>query len=728
MLNHFSFYYYILFNIKSKSNSSNDELGFLQLRLNDQEKEAYIKLFNENSITLLATRERPEKRIVLRKDFPKLLGMIGTDIAQEFAHSIYDACTDKDNYMSIKEYLKYMDIYHHGDQNERCLITFKLMDKEKNGNVKYSDFKNYLHLILSAIEKVQPSQEPLLSESDIQELFNKIANKKTYFSYDDFKQTFFNKPELLSWIDYFKNNDEDIVEFLNLNIKELLVMFFKFFYNFNYLIKQKQTSSPFEKSPEENSQDIISNLINEILRFNKKLNKKMKSFTTSNHFSNIRSVFDNLMNKKATSNYQKFDLFTNIANDMQEIKEELTELRQASVDNKNTTTANLKISNFRSSIRKTVKNDNQANNGIIFGRIRNNTALGTNIEPRSNAKSATVSPNINNKQEIIKIKNLNEQDIESDKRDLQNLQPTQVNSENIKESNAELNLMKNKVFALKMKERFDGLKKTLKGFDIPIQKVKTFNSKTSKSGRIDFSSDEEAINDEEIKMYLKSKAEQYTDQNSQDIDIKNDIIIEVEDENEPTYKINQFIDVNDDSEYKTKEVAIKPSGFTLNVNLASNNYLDQVSGNDSQTEMENKNYLKPYQKVTKFNSKTFNNLKEKSNKPTIINTLIDKLEELSYSIICSVKWIDLSYHWIEQRYSIPNGEKDEKEIIKKDTKPKNIHNKGITSKIKPVQIKNSLKTTDENFKLLIKAIMGIQLSVVIKYLYVNLPSIILISL
>lgn len=77
---------------------------------------------------------------------------------------------------------------------------------------------------------------------------------------------------------------------------------------------------------------------------------------------------------------------------------------------------------------------------------------------------------------------------------------------------------------------------------------------------------------------------------------------------------------------------------------------------------------------------------------------MEKLVNLSKSLIRSIQWIDVCYHWIEKKYSINKKENEVKPFDNLEM-PKNIHTIKENS--------NLLKTTDYNFKLLVKAIMGI---------------------
>ncbi len=83
------------------------------------------------------------------------MGLLGTEIATTFAIRIFDIFSSDKKQITLGEYLKYIDIYHHGEENERCLITYKLIDKENDQKVTEKEFMEYINLIIAAVEKVQ---------------------------------------------------------------------------------------------------------------------------------------------------------------------------------------------------------------------------------------------------------------------------------------------------------------------------------------------------------------------------------------------------------------------------------------------------------------------------------------------------------------------------------------------------------------------------------------------
>lgn len=391
-------------NNNKNPNTSSKTYELLQLRLSEQEKESYIELFHKYSELITKNQDNyfddsGETKGVYKQKFPLLLGMIATDIAEEFAVSIFEALTDRD-YILLPEYLKYVDIYHHGDQNERCLITFKLMDKDKTQQIKFSQFKQYLNLILTAIEKVQPSKEPLMSNNDIDDLFRKISNNKSFFTFEDFKEIFFNKPELISWIDYFKSNDEDLLGFLNQNVKSLLVLFFKFFFNINVIItNNSKKATTLDELITINEEKLVS-LIDEIKIFNKTIKKELKVFSQSQYFNNIRNVFDTIIDvDKTNTTKNKADFYNLITNDIQQVRNEINDLKVKSKwlnvlyliillyvyvlkENQFTSTTNLRM-NFKKGLNK-FNTFNEKNDGRLTHNPRHSSNLIKSQSPNSN--------------------------------------------------------------------------------------------------------------------------------------------------------------------------------------------------------------------------------------------------------------------------------------------------------------------------------------------------------
>ena len=263
----------------------------LRLRLNQDEKEYYTDLYYN----------RAEKGKVNKENFPPLLGMLGTQIAKEFADRIFFAFSSNKEYITLSEYLKYIDIYHYGDDIERCKVTCKLIDKNGNDKITYDEFKDYINLILNAIKKVNPGfSSDTMNDNDIKTLFYHIAKKGDYFTSKDFEEIYNEKPELVSWIDYFKNNSEDVLIIINEHINCLLKGINSFFQSFlNYLDNILNKNEFYF----DNIINEINDYSHEFLKIQKKFLKKVQQFS-------IRNIFDELSNNEQEK--KKRDLLKSI--------------------------------------------------------------------------------------------------------------------------------------------------------------------------------------------------------------------------------------------------------------------------------------------------------------------------------------------------------------------------------------------------------------------------------
>ena len=267
----------------------NQEL--LRLRLTQEEKEYYTQLFYNNA----------ENGKVTIKKFPPLLGMLGTQISRDYADRIFLAFSSNKEEITLCEYLKYIDIYHYGDDKERCRVTCKLIDKKGNDKITYEDFKDYIQLILNTIKKVNSGlSNEHMTEKDIQTLFYHISKKGEYFTTKDFEEIYNEKPELVSWIDYFKNNSSDVLIIINDNINFLLKSMNYFFETFKKTIEEIMGKDNLD----------LGILIKEMDEYNISFQKRQKKFLKKIQQFNIRNMFDKLNNNEHEKN--KRELIDNI--------------------------------------------------------------------------------------------------------------------------------------------------------------------------------------------------------------------------------------------------------------------------------------------------------------------------------------------------------------------------------------------------------------------------------
>ena len=268
----------------------NQEL--LRLRLSHEEKVFYTQLFYDNAIG----------GKVLKNNFLPLLGMLGTSIAEEFAERIFLAFSSNKKDITLCEYLKYIDIYHYGDDRERCRVTCKLIDKNSTGLIKLEDFKSYINLIMNAVKKVNGGMDnSLMSDQDIRDIFYHISKDKDCFTYQEFEDLYKEKPELVSWFDYFKNNKEDLLLIINQNMNSLLDIIIEFLQGFMVDI--------FGVMEQEQEID-ISKFIQKVYFFSNELEKTRKKFLKKISKFNIRNTFDKLQNN--VQNQKTVDLINTL--------------------------------------------------------------------------------------------------------------------------------------------------------------------------------------------------------------------------------------------------------------------------------------------------------------------------------------------------------------------------------------------------------------------------------
>ena len=270
-----------------------------QYRLTKKQRLFYTELFNEN-----CTNGK-----VKRENFFPLLGILGTQIAHEFSDRVFFVLSKGQEEITLDQYLNYIDTYYYGDIHEKCLYTCKLMDIRQKRMIDFNDFKSYIFLIINTVRKVSNTltKSDLMSEKDIQLLFNHISKGKTYFTYDDFENIYREKPELISWFDYFKNDKEDILLILNEIIQILLKEIYCFLYGF-----MEDLFKALDKEQEINIELIFSN----VLKYNNKIEKIISDFIEKISKFKITSAFSTSSNQ----NYQKIKFIYDLQNKIFEEK------------------------------------------------------------------------------------------------------------------------------------------------------------------------------------------------------------------------------------------------------------------------------------------------------------------------------------------------------------------------------------------------------------------------
>ena len=390
-------------NAKSRKSTSQQfqNQNLLRLRLTIQEKKYYSNLFMQF--------KDPNSGHVLLENFPKLLGILGTDIAEDIAQRIFQIFSGNKDYITLNEYLKYIDVYHYGDKNERCNLTCKLMDFNNDGQVTFNEFFKYINLIIGAVRKVNPYlKSELFSRDDIKILFNKISNNKDYFTYDEFFMVYNEKPEIISWIDYFKNDSDDSLLILHKYIRKIIKNFCKFSKEVINLFKDyKKKNSENEKKNELEINKILGlvtgfeKIFSEFETEINSQNNKLMNFAKKNKIS-LRNLIEILLQKDEELVFEEDDednINNNFVNENKLKKENENHFFRTLNPVKS---VNLFHSGSDKKEFKSINEDSKTNNIIIrksikmetiknfFNDVKKNLILDSNVNKRPYLKSQSI--------------------------------------------------------------------------------------------------------------------------------------------------------------------------------------------------------------------------------------------------------------------------------------------------------------------------------------------------
>ena len=323
-----------------------------RLRLNSEQRMFYTELFNENA----------SNGKVKRENFLPLLGIFGTKIAQDFSDRMFLVLSKGEQEITLDQYLNYIDTYHYGDIHERCLYTCKLMDTKQKGKIELEDFQSYINLIINTVKKVNNTltKKDLMSEKDIEMLFYHISKGEPFFTYTDFEVIYQEKPELVSWFDYFKNDKEDILIIIHEFVPIILKVFNDFICNFIndlFLLLDKE---------KEINLDLI---FQKVLNYSNKLEKIFNSFMKKVSKFNITNAFYNL-NKQNNKGKLEFDLPHNLESNYNKINK--------NDDNNNNCFKNDNIDAFFKEIKKSIYQKDEKefvleNKNIKYPKYKNDT-------------------------------------------------------------------------------------------------------------------------------------------------------------------------------------------------------------------------------------------------------------------------------------------------------------------------------------------------------------------
>jgi hypothetical protein len=137
--------------------------------------------------------------------------------------------------------------------------------------------------------------EKIISESEMRQLYKKLAKEKSYFTLADFEEVYYKKPHLLSWLDYFKNDDLEIYSFIDKSVIELLRLQFDFFKKFNKILSNSLSLNGCHYNFD-TANETIEKFVKIFHHHKEKLENMKSNFT-------IRGLMEKLKKKK----HEKYD-------------------------------------------------------------------------------------------------------------------------------------------------------------------------------------------------------------------------------------------------------------------------------------------------------------------------------------------------------------------------------------------------------------------------------------
>lgn len=82
---------------------------------------------------------------ITKMKFRESLGVLGLENASYLADRVFTIIDDdNDGYVSFEEFLNYMNILIKGDENEKALLSFRILDTGHKSKIVYEDIEKML--------------------------------------------------------------------------------------------------------------------------------------------------------------------------------------------------------------------------------------------------------------------------------------------------------------------------------------------------------------------------------------------------------------------------------------------------------------------------------------------------------------------------------------------------------------------------------------------------------
>jgi len=140
--------------------------------------------------------------VMNKEQFRSQMGLLGQQQHPYLADRIFEVFdTDCDGRINVQSFTSIMDVLCNGEEDERNMFGFALMDKEGNGEVTFEEFYDYFSQVISHWSSLVNSHVRI-SRAELLQIFRTIdIDNDGSVRYTEYRRALRKNPELLDWFD-----------------------------------------------------------------------------------------------------------------------------------------------------------------------------------------------------------------------------------------------------------------------------------------------------------------------------------------------------------------------------------------------------------------------------------------------------------------------------------------------------------------------------------------------
>lgn len=87
---------------------------------------------------------------MFKREFREQMGILGQQENAFLADRIFEVFdVDQDGMLDFDDYTKIMDVLCNGDENQKNMFSFALMDQGRNGFINFKEFQSYFNKVMN---------------------------------------------------------------------------------------------------------------------------------------------------------------------------------------------------------------------------------------------------------------------------------------------------------------------------------------------------------------------------------------------------------------------------------------------------------------------------------------------------------------------------------------------------------------------------------------------------